>query len=869
MPSVGYRQRDNTHDFSLSDGMLTYYFNLAGQVKIIGEHPQTPSTFVSDDAGRNFGDWDPNMAHIEQRDWQGGRGQEDFYNDQSRYFDALHAWTFSPGRISQVPQWRFGEGYYFADVLLPGGQRSAVGNDVHWVKMLDQVQYARSFTSTAATYTSTRAMVWIRRKGMPAGTLTLEVFANSGGEPTGSALASSTVDASELGDTTSYLWEFDLGAGFAQSASTVYWVVIYSTGNDAEHSHWLVGMGDEGADTAKTSTDSGSTWSNADWQLYFRLTAAYVDRKWHFFKLDGCQYAVDQKADGTASELYLNGDRGKATAATSTTLTDSNSGVYGSAWPTNLWAGARVRILEGTGKGQHRAISSNTGTALTVSSAWSITPSTDSEYYIYSTNEWVDITPSAGDEIDGVVKSVAVFDDQAAFAQGSAVNILRMRFDPTNSPPSHEFDDDGTNKADVLLATSDPVQGPIVVRAENDTVDVSISVVKAWATALAFGDEIDVGSDNELITNLVAYNGQIWVGKEGSVWYLEGSRPRQVEIGLDSMTEGTNSIAMLVWNLNLYFTWSGSLEQLFSGSVDDIGPWLDFGLPAGRKGFFDGLDGTYAFLIGAMNAGDDGISSILAWNKRGWMELVRGWKAGRKAQGVQWQSCPGDFDRMWFSMGGEIMCQLFPQKSLNPLREDDFPFHHEFMIEFSSVDMRASRLSKMFNEVGLTTQNLGQQAWIELEYQTDNMIGTTTWAHAGTFASSDYQAIDLGLGDRRRIRYRLRGYTESSTTPIHVIAAVLEAFARTPTKFQWTMPVQINSVTLSSEGRVTDEEQAYDFLDWLKASSQRATKLHMHSAFRHMDDIDVTIEPPSTVLRMRNKYTELLQSTSTLVIRET
>lgn len=68
---------------------------------------------------------------------------------------------------------------------------------------------------------------------------------------------------------------------------------------------------------------------------------------------------------------------GTATAGGSNTLTDS-----GQAWTTNAYAAGWVRIVSGTGAGQIRNISSNTGTQLTVSSNWSTQPSTDSVYRI-------------------------------------------------------------------------------------------------------------------------------------------------------------------------------------------------------------------------------------------------------------------------------------------------------------------------------------------------------------------------------------------------------------------------------------------------------------------------------------------------------
>lgn len=101
---------------------------------------------------------------------------------------------------------------------------------------------------------------------------------------------------------------------------------------------------------------------------------------------------------------------GTATAGGSTTLTNS-----GKAWLTNMWANYQVRIKSGTGAGQIRTISSNTGTVLTVSAAWTVTPDATSVYaiqgnddhfyllgntaitmyrYTVSTNTWATLSPT-------------------------------------------------------------------------------------------------------------------------------------------------------------------------------------------------------------------------------------------------------------------------------------------------------------------------------------------------------------------------------------------------------------------------------------------------------------------------------------------
>lgn len=66
---------------------------------------------------------------------------------------------------------------------------------------------------------------------------------------------------------------------------------------------------------------------------------------------------------------------GTASAGAGSTLTDGTK-----SWATNQWANFQVRITGGTGRGQVRRIASNTGTVLTVASAWTTNPDATSTY---------------------------------------------------------------------------------------------------------------------------------------------------------------------------------------------------------------------------------------------------------------------------------------------------------------------------------------------------------------------------------------------------------------------------------------------------------------------------------------------------------
>jgi hypothetical protein len=81
---------------------------------------------------------------------------------------------------------------------------------------------------------------------------------------------------------------------------------------------------------------------------------------------------------------YLQFATGTATAGASTTLTNSAK-----SWTTNQWANYQIRITGGTGAGQIRTIASNTGTVITVGTAWATNPDATSTYSIEGNDDFI------------------------------------------------------------------------------------------------------------------------------------------------------------------------------------------------------------------------------------------------------------------------------------------------------------------------------------------------------------------------------------------------------------------------------------------------------------------------------------------------
>ena len=119
------------------------------------------------------------------------------------------------------------------------------------------------------------------------------------------------------------------------------------------------------------------------------------------YKIFGLSKTVLQNPDDItdtliASDISLSSvlDYGTASSATSTTLTESTK-----KWATDVWKGAIVSIVRGTGSGQVRVISSNTSDTITVP-AFTTTPDTTSEYKIVTNIAALANAINSSDQVD-------------------------------------------------------------------------------------------------------------------------------------------------------------------------------------------------------------------------------------------------------------------------------------------------------------------------------------------------------------------------------------------------------------------------------------------------------------------------------------
>ncbi len=373
------------------------------------------------------------------------RGIKDAGSDRSRYADAKRAITRHGGTVMVGPQENYTTGYRQQEMYMPG--------KLTWVSLLTSNRYIAYKVTASATGNRHNVSMWIRRRGTPTSTLTVELCSDTAGNP-GSVLKTVTATTSNITDTVSQLYRFLFPSVQAVTNTTVYHIKIYTSTADSATDYWEVGT--DAADTnnlTKASSD-GSSWNAAAYDLYFRMVDDTNSLGALFFNYKGQVYFITRPAGADAPKLYINGDRGVATGAqTTTTLKDTSK-----AWTVNEFAGAVVLIYSGTNSewtAPYRTVISNTSDTLTFAEFPKAPVAASTVYVILGSNKWTEVT---GHGLTVLPTSVISLGDICYFAQGDTTKMRRMREYLNNVTWTREFAEEN-NYAKFLIDFRHPTKG--------------------------------------------------------------------------------------------------------------------------------------------------------------------------------------------------------------------------------------------------------------------------------------------------------------------------------------------------------------------------------------------------------------------------
>lgn len=843
MPSVFVSPKSvtNTHDLALSHSGAMYGLKFANG---FGGMQGIPITGASQ------------LFNFQQTDWGGGRGRINAAADPTGYYDANHVWGLQTGKLFAVPQIRHAKGLRNEDTFFPGdGADSAV-----WKELYAQgaARYVETAFVASATYNADYARLIIRRIGNP-GTLTVEHCANSAGDP-GTVNKTVTLSASDIEPdaivSLTHRYKFNWTSTQAQTSGTTYHIKAYGASTDNQDNHWEI-LVDNETSGSQISTN-GTDWDAAGWKFYYRVCDADIQRRLRPFFFNGGWFVASVNDDGTDSKIYINGDIGTVSSATSTSLTKTGAG-----WTANRFSddGAYVYIFSGPGEGQLRAISSNTTDTLTVST-WTKTPTTASKFAIIKTRWWKEITTS-GVSLGAVKNSPAGINGVCFIPRGASDAVLRMTSAYALTAETNVYADQMetiTNVNAFNLWTSVNSTSKV----QQFTLPDSLTGVSLYTK---LGVTRQIGSSEYQITNILAHDKKLYVLKENKMYSVAGSNTEEVSMALGQMPNRNNGVAAVSHMNYLYFSWAGSIERIIQGNASDI---LNFrpsydGFPPTRKAFPSEAVSLLGWVAVAFDGDTSYTSSVMLWNDGGWMEMMRGYEAGARIRDLFVQTTYEQRPRMYASMDGDLVYQDFPLNDNNPLQDSGMMYEHECSIVTGSIDGNEAAYKKLYNKIVALTESLGTTGTISVDYQTDNDVWTDKWVPLpDSVVLSPRQDVMLNMGGLNKIALRFRIYTSKPSTPAICNGYRVEGWKSDDVRRQWVVRLSTGNeqYTRLSENDHKPEE----LLKWLSEMARNMNELKMHSEIDIFHGKKVLIHEPS--VGPDNVSEEGWSGTFSMLIRE-
>ena len=504
-----------THDLKLSDGLTDLGLILCNSrgIPIHGGEPwslrQSGSSRVSlqiRQGDANYSDYQLPYTPFTQKDWSGGRGNEDFEKDTTRYYD---------GNLIDTK---------LGDMIL-SGKASTVnfGGTTTNIEPLAStgtiLQVATSGQRYASMYSPVESFTFssIDVIAAPGAAVTVEVILDSGGSPSaapGDVIATATSWIAAYTESTSLssaalgaaqLGANSLGRGLhVDSAIETRLKRVYISGSmEVGTSYWIVvtttaiGYGAVTGYTVKNET-APNTWASAysNKTIYFKIVAT-VQGKVEFFEYKGGLYAILKKDNASASDIYLNGFRFVAGTGSSQNkvMIPAGQGIT-----TDQLVGCVLLCVGGTNYGEepnYKTITSNTTTYIEFETGWQLSPDNTSEFVVLGCDIWNKL---AGTGITGSITDVCVANEIVYFAQGETIAIRRMREYNNAGTWTRQWAADGTNMGTFLELLPEHTGNFKLWKFNNPS---SGAPTATYADLQTWGTDLDLTtSPDELLENL-------------------------------------------------------------------------------------------------------------------------------------------------------------------------------------------------------------------------------------------------------------------------------------------------------------------------------------------------------------------------------
>jgi hypothetical protein len=447
------------------------------------------------------------------------------------------------------------------------------------------------------------------------------------------------------------------------------------------------------------------------------------------------------------------------------------------------------------------------------------------------------------------------------FPQGENTAILHMS-------KTYVGTADGTNMATFLAKGNDATTGDPIILKANFVQDTTCSVTAAPSVTsgnLSFGTAIKCGSAATPINGIMVGTAGLYVFRSDGFGIVT-TKYTAFKSDIAQTPSLRNGQSSAEWNQVVYFSWLNTIMRQYGTNTEDIGQsWAGNGKPSERQGSYSCIVPTPAWLLCAMDAGENGVSSLDVYNGLSWTELYRTEGTGHRIRNIFWQPNETGRDRIWIEQGDDLVYIDMPLDVASPIYDTGLKYGHEFSVVLPTFDNGAARLPKYIRSLAASSTNLnGSTIRIEIDYQKDDDINTSTWKYAGSLLNSPEDEILTYLGNVRAIRFRIRVLTSDLTVPPIIDAIVAEGFTRTPNRTTWNIRIKVGG-----KNRLGNTDaNASDLLAWLRRCSQYPGEVVMESVFPELHNRRVIISPPIVQRTGLNKQLHIWKGTFTLSIMD-
>ena len=302
----------------------------------------------------------------------------------------------------------------------------------------------------------------------------------------------------------------------------------------------------------------------------------------------------------------------------------------------------------------------------------------------------------------------------------------------------------------------------------------------------------------------------------------------------------------------IYTSFLSNVVKYFDEEIGIVGPNVDEGLPAARRGTIKALITYEDWLLVAVDGGDDNVSSILLYNGIGWHEYYRAPAAGMRITGLYIQSIPGDHvDRLWFNEGADLVWLGIDSQ---PWMNSDYKYNYTGWVDMSTIYGSMGEIEKFFQSIKVTADDLGTTHYISTAPRGEGGYsnggeppsGESYQLLWGTFTEepSDEITIDefwsMDSFTLRRLQIHIGLHTTRRTFGPNMRSMVIDFLEHVPVAWSYTLRLVTsdNRPSLTGE-RAGDEIQ--DDLATLKTFVNSAEPVRLTTPFSYADEMLVKL----------------------------